>query len=79
MTYFLLVEGTNEASDGIIKVVTGIQSGSWQNVVLGGLSMITSIAALMGPAGMMLSVALSIFSMVFSMFGTTGNSFLFSF
>jgi len=61
-----VIDGT---SDGLSQLVGGIQSGSWQDVVMGGLALIGAISAMMGPAGMLFSIGLSIFSMLFGMFG----------
>jgi len=57
------------AAGGLVTLVQGIQSGSWQDAVSGGLAIAASIAAFMGPVGVLFSVGLSIFSAIFGMFG----------
>ncbi|XP_047145180.1 uncharacterized protein LOC100209967 isoform X1 [Hydra vulgaris] len=64
-----IAEGISGVGDGLTQLVGGISSGSWQDMLLGGLSIVGTLASLAGPMGAALSTILSLVSMVFGLFG----------
>ncbi|XP_047144516.1 uncharacterized protein LOC105844785 [Hydra vulgaris] len=64
-----IIEGISGVGDGLTQLVGGISSGSWQDMLLGGLSIVGTLASLAGPMGAALSTVLSLVSMVFGLFG----------
>ncbi|XP_002156857.2 uncharacterized protein LOC100215884 isoform X1 [Hydra vulgaris] len=64
-----VAEGISGVGDGLTQLVGGISSGSWQDMLLGGLSIVGTLASLAGPMGAALSTILSLVSMVFGLFG----------
>ncbi|XP_065651322.1 uncharacterized protein LOC136079511 [Hydra vulgaris] len=64
-----IAEGISGVGDGLTQLVGGISSGSWQDMLLGGLSIVGTLASLAGPMGAALATVLSLVSMVFGLFG----------
>jgi len=62
-------EAIEGVAAGLTSLVSGIQSGSWVEIVTGGLDIITSLTALVDPKFAVLTSVLSMMSMVIGLFG----------
>ncbi|XP_047145950.1 uncharacterized protein LOC101235957 [Hydra vulgaris] len=64
-----IAESISGVGEGLTQLVGGISSGSWQDMLLGGLSIVGTLASLAGPMGAAISTILSLVSMIFGLFG----------
>ena len=66
----------NDAAEGLLKVVDGIESESWVDIVTGSLDIVAAIAMFGGPFGAGASTVLSFISTCIGLFGGTSGKIL---
>ncbi|XP_065651321.1 uncharacterized protein LOC136079510 [Hydra vulgaris] len=66
-----VAKGIKGVGDGLTQLVGGISSGSWQDMLLGGLGVVGTLASLAGPTGAAFANILSLVSMVFGLIGAS--------
>ena len=70
------VDSLDGAAEGLSKVIDGIESGSWVDIVTGSLDIVAAIAMFGGPYGLVASTVLSFISTCIGLFGGTSGNIL---
>ena len=70
-----LIGAVGTIAAGIGTFVRGVKTGSWSDIVTGGLSIMATIASFMGAAGTGVSNVLMMLSAIFGVFGGSFGKF----